>query len=286
MLKLNVNAARTGVLYHFGPDMKTVESIIENGLRTSKYAEPHMRKYPEDTSKIKNKTSKRYATDPTSAFVSLTRNPSIMPREGQAWGMWRYGVVFDADKLADIAKMLPYQYNTSNHQFDLTVTELDDDPGGFQYSTDTSDYKEVHSKEGEEETPLDQFLDMFYSLQEQKNIPLTFKEQRGSWTIHGELSKDYNFFSLPRLLQKLLVSCNFEAEDRAYFPKSKTSEFVPATRKAIVGIIVPDSEYYSEAVTKVTEKYPDLPVYAYRDPVNKLPKGENAVPRAAYRVPQ
>ena len=70
------------------------------------------------------------------------------------------------------------------------------------------------------------------------------------------------------------MSCNFEAEDRAYFPKSKTSEFVPATRKAIVGIIVPDSEYYSEAVTKVTEKYPDLPVYAYRDPVNKLPKGE------------
>ena len=87
MIKVRMNSARSGVLYHYTQNMDAVRSIIKNGLRTSKFAEPHMNKQSANNPKIKNTISKAFASDPTSAFVSLSRNPSIMPHEGAYDGM-------------------------------------------------------------------------------------------------------------------------------------------------------------------------------------------------------
>lgn len=94
MIRLNLNSAKSGVLYHFAPNVYVVYSILKNGLRTSSNYESHMRHVDPDDSKMKSKVSKKFAENPEMAFVSLTRNPSIMPRQGAKTGGWRYGVVF------------------------------------------------------------------------------------------------------------------------------------------------------------------------------------------------
>lgn len=281
MLRLKLNAARSGTLYHFTESLPIVESILENGLRTSTEYESHMRDI-KGNPKIKNKMSKTYAENPEMAFVSLTRSPSIIPRQGAGNNAWRYGVIFSADRLSDIAKILPYQYDTSHHPISITVNELEDDPRGFMYSTDISpDDIEVHSKG--DDSPLDDFLDVFYELSDNPPPGFTFDEQQGEWTIQGELTSDYSFNDLPPMLQRMLTSTGFEAEERAFFPNAQTKEYIDATKKAIIGLVVPDTEYNSEEVQSLAQKY-SYPVYVYRDPKQPLPEGES-VPKEAYRQP-
>lgn len=161
---IRLNTSKSGVLYHFTPSVETVYLILKNGLRTSSNYESHMRQITKSGSKLRNRVSQKFAEHPEMAFVSLTRNPSIMPNQGKDTGAWRYGVVFSSDKLSTVARLMPYQYNTSNHYFSLTITALEDDPDGYSYSTDTSPEEiVVHSREGAE-APLDIFLDVFYSL--------------------------------------------------------------------------------------------------------------------------
>lgn len=303
MIHLQLNASRSGVLYHFTPTIDTIYSILKNGLRTSSNYEAHMRQISGDS--MKNKLSKKYAENPEMAFVSLTRNPSVMPNQGKATGAWRYGVVFSADKLSNVAKLMPYQYNTSNHTFSLTITELEDDPDGYSYSTDTSPEEIViHSKEGED-APLDIFLDTFYELADNPPVGFTFDEQDGEWTIVGKLTPEFSFKNLPKLIQTMLTSLSFEAEERAFFPNTKKKSLVdeteeaflkkkethPAairkegTRKAIIGTIFPDTEYWSEDAKKIRQMYPEYKMYVYRDPTTKLDPNEAQIPEAAYKQP-
>ena len=182
MIRLNLNSAKSGVLYHFARTVDVIYSILRNGLQTSSICESHMRHVDPNDPKMKSKVSKKFAESPEMAFVSLTRNPSIMPRQGKDTGSWRYGVIFSADKLSNVAKLIPYQYNTSNHYFSITVNPLKGDPGGYIYSTDTSpEAIEVRSTGKEDDTPLDQFLDVFYQM---VRTVLSSRTPRGSpsWT--------------------------------------------------------------------------------------------------------
>lgn len=303
MIHLQLNASKSGVLYHFTPTIDTIYSILKNGLRTSSNYEAHMRQMSSEN--MKNKLSKKYAENPEMAFVSLTRNPSIMPNQGKATGAWRYGVVFSADKLSNIAKIMPYQYNTSNHTFSLTVTELEDDADGYSYSTDTSPEEIiVHSKEGEE-APLDVFLDTFYELADNPPVGFTFDEQDGEWTMVGKLTPEFSFKKLPKLIQTMLTSLSFEAEERAFFPNTKKKSLVDeteeefskrkeahpeavrkeGTRKAIIGTIFPDTEYWSEDAIKLREDYPEYKMYVYKDPNTKLDPNAPQIPKEAYKQP-
>lgn len=305
MLRIHLNSSKSGVLYHFAPTVDIIYSILKNGLRTSSNYESHMRHMSNSDGKMKSKLSKKYAENPELAFVSLTRNPSIMPHQGKDTGAWRYGVIFSADKLSNVAKLMPYQYNTSNHYFTLTITALDDDPDGYSYSTDTSPEEiEVHSKEGDE-APLDQFLDVFYEMADNPPPGFTVKEIAGEWTIGGELTPEYPFQKLPRLLQDMLTSTAFESEERAFFPNTPRKTFVDeseeefakrkedhpdatrkeGTRKAIIGTIFPDSEYWSDAAEKLRRAYPDYKMYVYRDPNAELDPDSKPVPKDAYRQP-
>ena len=303
MIHLQLNASKSGVLYHFTPTIDTIYSILKNGLRTSSNYESHMRQM--SSKDMKNKLSKKYADNPEMAFVSLTRNPSVMPNQGKATGAWRYGVVFSADKLSNVAKLMPYQYNTSNHTFSLTITELEDDPDGYSYSTDTSPEEiVVHSKEGED-APLDIFLDTFYELADNPPTGFTFDEQDGEWTMVGTLTPEFSFKKLPKLIQTMLTSLSFEAEERAFFPNTKKKSFVDETEeeflkrkeanpdavrkegtcKAIIGTIFPDTEYWSENAIKIRQAYPEYKMYVYRDPNAKLDPNKEPVPKDAYKQP-
>lgn len=305
MIHVQLNASKSGVLYHFTPTIDAVYSILKNGLRTSSNYEAHMRQVSNSDKKIKNKVSKKFAESPEMAFVSLTRNPSVMPNQGKTTGAWRYGIVFSADKLSNVAKLMPYQYNTSNHTFSLTVTELADDSDGYSYSTDTSPEEiVVHSKEGEE-APLDVFLDAFYALADNPPAGFAFDEQDGEWAIAGKLTSDFPFRKLPKLIQTMLTSLAFEAEERAFFPNTKNKSFVDeseeafakrkaanpdavrkeGTRKAIIGTVFPDTEYWSKDAEKIRQMYPEYKMYVYRDPNAELDPDSKSVPADAYKQP-
>lgn len=282
MLRVKLNSAKSGVLYHYTDKLENITSILDNGLRTSTQAESHMIEMSKNP-RIKNKISKLFAEKPESAFVSLSRTPLTMPIQGKDTGAWRYGVIFSAEKLSQLARIMPYLYNASNHEFKITVTELEDDPGGFMYSTDTSGDKIVHSK-GEDPTPLDKFLDVFYELADDPNCPLTLKEYAGEWTISATLTPEYSFKDLPKLIQNMLTTVAFESEDRAYFPEFKPEQFVEDTKDAIIGVIVPDTEYYTKPIEAIRQKYP-YPMYAYRDPLRKLSDTDERPPKEAYQYP-
>ena len=287
---LRLNCARSGVLYHFTHSMKTVTKIVENGLRTSTVAEDHSREVSSNP-RMKKRLSKEYAENPEMAFVSLARSPSVVVQAGYDYDpedpAWVYAVIFNADRLSDIAKIIPYQYNSSVREFELVVYELEDDPGGMTYATDASGDRVIHStgKEAEGDAPIERFLDAFYEMDGDPKCPLELKEEAGMWTIHGTFTDEYPFRALPDAIQNMLVSVGYESEDRLLFPDARPKTIIEGTKKAIVGILVPDTQYWGPRVEEFREAFPEYPIYAYRDPkIGKSSIGRK-VPPEAYRLP-
>lgn len=287
MRMLPLNSSRSGVLYHFTDDLDGVESILQNGLRTSDEYQAHMREISPDA---KRKLSRMYAENPEVAYVSLTRSPTIVPKAGGL--SWNYGVVFSADRLADIAKMMPYNFNTSNRYISYSAQQWDDDKGGFWLQSNLYDWDESITSTGNEpdgETPYDKLVDAMQELEHTPNCPIVVKQNGNEWTFEGYLSKEYSFKDLPAYLQKLLGKADFQAEDRAFFPGKKTHEYVPETKKAIIGVIVPDNQYSRPHCKEFREKHPDLKMYVYHHPVPDYAKAWYAdnepVPKEAYRQP-
>ena len=73
MIRLNLNSANSGVLYHFAPNVYVVYSILKNGLRTGSNYESHMRHVDPDDSKMKSKVSKKFAENPGRMRVRYPR---------------------------------------------------------------------------------------------------------------------------------------------------------------------------------------------------------------------
>lgn len=286
-LRIKLNSSRSGVLYHFADDLSTVESILQNGLRISDEYQAHMR----DVSPgAKKKLSRMYAENPEMAYVSLARNPSIITKARDM--SWNYGVVFSADKLADIAKMMPYNFNTSNRFISYSAQQWDDDKGGFWLQSNLSDWDASITSKGNEpegETPYDKLVDAMQELKNTPNCPIKVSQDGNEWTFEGNLSKEYSFRDLPKYLQKLLGKADFQSEDRAFFPGKKVHEYVPETKKAIIGVIVPDNQYQMPHCKEFREKHPDVKMYVYHNPVPDYAKSwyetDEPVPKEAYRKP-
>lgn len=291
-IKTDLDSARSGVLYHFTNSIDNVESIIENGLRTSSKFEQHMREIKANPSgKLKNRISRQLAENPESAFVSLARSPSIITELGKLYNGWKFGVIFSADKLSDIAKIIPYHYSTSNRKFSLTVYDIPDDPGGMVFETEVSPEVEVSSNSTSGDAPLNKFIKAFKDLQtdisrsadSDNPIPIKAIGGGGTWLISGELTSNYSFKDLPVTIQNMLRSAGFESEDRLLLPGKGEEEYIPATKKAIIGIIVPDASYWNPRIKEVRDNYPDIPMYVYRR--DNAPSPDKPVPRSAYRLP-
>ena len=290
MIRLKLNSSKGGVLYHFTGSMRDVDAIVTEGLRTSNTKEPHMQNIPDDDG-IKNRTSKRLADKEHSAYVSFARSPSIITQLNFGWN---FGVIFDAEKISALGRVRPYHYSTSNHTFSLEVSRLDD--GGIGFKTDASRLIRIPAKKGsyEEDTPWYEFMDNLEELDAEmrrwsarnqgRRPPLSIELGTDSVEISGKLTPRYDFSSLPAYFQKMLSAAGFESEDRLLVPEKSEEALLAATRNAVIGIIVPDWQYWSSDVESFRRKHPNIPVYAYRQNKRK-PTSEKPIPKEAYRLP-
>ena len=290
MIRLRLNASKGGVLYHFTRTMEDVDLIVSNGLRTSRDMESHMQNIP-DSSELRNKTSKRLAGSEYSSYVSFARSPSVITNIGRDWV---YGVIFNAEKISALGRVKPYHYGTADHFFGLHIDKLDD--GGIEFGTDVSAPIRIPAKQGsaEEDTPWYKFMDNLEELDDQMRRwssqhkgripPLTISIRGDQVDIDGSLNYHYYFANLPLYFQKMLSAAGFESEDRLLVPEKSKGALLSATKNAVVGIIVPDWQYWSTAVESFRRKHPDIPIYAYRRG-NRKPSSEKPVPKEAYKLP-
>ena len=108
------------------------------------------------------------------------------------------------------------------------------------------------------------------------------------WRLWGYFSEK-TFTNLPVTMQKILnrtgLSQIFESEDRLLVKDAKPGDYLPATKKAIVGIVVPRAQYYSKEVDAFRSKYPDIPVYVYAEKYEESNPSDKPIPREAYKNP-
>lgn len=119
------------------------------------------------------------------------------------------------------------------------------------------------------------------------NIKIRGNEQEG-WRVYGKLPEGTSFQKLPITMQKILSKLGmleYESEDRILLPNAKPGEYVPATKKAIIGIVVPRSQYSSKEVEAFKQKHPEIPVYVYADKYEESNEAYKSIPRSTYQNP-
>ena len=98
------------------------------------------------------------------------------------------------------------------------------------------------------------------------------------------------FKDMPPFIQALASkSTLYESEDRLLLPGYKPKVCIPETKKAIIGVILPRSEYYSERGQELMDRYPNLKFYAYDNPADRFGpnkgKPDKPIPKEAYQNP-
>ena len=138
------------------------------------------------------------------------------------------------------------------------------------------------------DTSYQAIMEALKQLQEiAPNIKISGNEQEG-WRVYGKLPEGTSFQKLPITIQKImnkLGMLEYESEDRILLPNAKPGEYIPATKKAIIGIIVPRSQYSSKEVQDFRQKHPDVPVHVYADKNEKSSDSYKSIPRSAYQNP-
>lgn len=108
------------------------------------------------------------------------------------------------------------------------------------------------------------------------------------WQLSGYFDKKSSTdlpITLQKILNKLSVDRYFESEDRLLITGAKPGEYLPDTKKAIIGIIVPRSQYHSKDVDEFREKHPDIPIYVYAEKDEDPDFKDGTIPREAYKNP-
>lgn len=117
---LTLNSAASGVLYHYTNSMQSVESIVENGLRTSIYPAPEGEEPLVGVSLSRTKTTIPYSTNDTHTHGYAFDN------EGSEYKRWVYGVMFSRAMLAQVGKIRPYDWmQDMNWRKELNVRRVD-----------------------------------------------------------------------------------------------------------------------------------------------------------------
>ena len=83
-----LNSSASGVLYHYTSSMDNVESILENGLRTSAYPTTNPDEYLTGISLSRTKTTIPYSVNDTHT------HGYAFDDEGSEFRRWVYGVIF------------------------------------------------------------------------------------------------------------------------------------------------------------------------------------------------
>ena len=108
------------------------------------------------------------------------------------------------------------------------------------------------------------------------------------WQLYGYF-RQKSSTELPITMQKILskvgLGSDFESEERLLVTGAKPGDYLPATKKAIIGIIVPRSQYYSKEIDEFREKHPGIPIYVYAEKEESPDSKVKAIPKEAYRNP-
>lgn len=106
--------------------------------------------------------------------------------------------------------------------------------------------------------------------------------------VRGYLPPDIPYTRLPMTVQRMLNAYGFgdayEAEDRLLVTNAEPGDYIPESRKAIIGIIVPRTEYYSKDVNAFKKKHPNIPVHVYKE-IDEYDPPKEEIPNEAYHNP-
>lgn len=109
----SLNSSAGGVLYHYCPSLKDLESILANGIKAS---DPQP--IPGSTEKVPYISFSRSKTNPPYTEIANEDTGSLR---------WKFGVVLSKDKLSNLGKFIPYHYGASQRFINFTVEYLDPD---------------------------------------------------------------------------------------------------------------------------------------------------------------
>lgn len=282
LLKLNARTNK-GYLYHFTDSWEHLEEIVDDGLDPTKGD-------PETTWENSKKIVKYQEDDgeqqALANYVSLSRNPSsVYTLKDETW---RYGVVIDSNRLSDNYILKPY-YWAYRPTKEGSIVDITMDFGIYRdkdnnYSLRYGHYLEkkvsLTKKEGEEiirwikATP---WVDAeSYELEEWDSPYIDDKQVVFSISLGGSEAERSRIGKVPRVLDKFIRSATNMSEERLY-PRKKDRleddeggymQFIPfLTQDSIVGILIPDTEYFTSELLEFEIRHPDLKTWIYPDPL-------------------
>ena len=110
---------------------------------------------------------------------------------------------------------------------------------------------------------MDEFLDSFYDWMDKADPRILCDEQPNEYDVTfklGEGKDKLNPKDLPPIIRKMLRNSGYESEERIF------TEGLIDISKAMVGVLVPDVEYFTADGEDFRKKYSHLKMYIYRDP--------------------
>lgn len=293
MLRLN-SSTNKGLLYRFVGRIKTLEDILDNGIKPSSYGEYDW----EMSSKIKRED------DGTARFAAFTRNPSAIIQARHKG--WRYAVIIDSSKLTDKYLLRPYSYHYrpglrgieiwimgseikakkmgagvcplidySYDDMEAAMAWAEEKEKTKQARMEIIDFQGEALENGEElskESPDMKVLISFNLGTDERYVDKD--------TLHDESyypDKDYyeraikpkNLKTippqeLPHCLTKVISSAWTESEERLYTKKAGSQERVKLG-DSLVGVLLPDSYITTDDFLDFINNWYDVPWYIYKD---------------------
>lgn len=262
---LPLNCASSGVLYHYTPTWEALESILENGLMVS---------------------DKEIAYDKEAPYVSLARTKTGAANidfEDDETGdrRWKYGVILSKEKLRDFGKIRPHHFAAAINELEFSIIPYDD-----HIDVKRPGYPSV-SVANKGNTSYEEFQKAVKWLE--KNVPdiyISGNEDTGIDVV-GTLPEGISFKDLPIVLQNYISRSGDNASEDRLFPKNANpGDYLEKTKNAIIGVVVPRDEYYSEEAEEFRDAHPNMPMYAYaRSDERSWNRPEKPLPKEAYRNP-
>lgn len=244
MIRLKINCRKNAsVLYHFTPSWSTLDQVVTfKKLFPSMAAEPH------------GQESKKFQDDPKARFISTTRTPSTIYN---ASTRWRYGLILDGGVLSDTKTIRPYDYNMSNHKLSLFVSTIDGKTWSYFVDSDESNVDRKLNK-----SELMQFL-KFYNKAKVEDKRFKCFEEDGTFQVTFTVGKGKGEVppkDLPPILQMMLRTSGYESEERIF------SDEPVDISKALMGVLIPDTQYFTDEGEDFRKRHSNVKMYVYRDP--------------------
>lgn len=263
MLRLNSKKYR-GILYHFCKNWTELNSIVKKGIKIQN----------QETTWEDN----RFEQDEQgrSSVVSFTRNPSGIIE--QAVPEWRYAVILDGEKLDDTkGTFKPQHYlmipGTKTLSFFVRGSGDAVMDAGFHNPNShavlsAQEYQKIkdwaYQKEKEGKATVQENVGNY---REFRNLVVMFSIGTETNRLKGPLASNLvlmNWDEVPNFLIRILQRVANEEEER-YFNYKLTPDGNIDISKALLGVLIPDVDYFSKSAETFRTKHPNLPMYIYRD---------------------